>query len=72
MLLLVGLSDVLPGTGVITETLTPSFRGLKSKNLVLQHSHKIYAKVSLAVMFECTLLHIAFSFILKEELPGPK
>lgn len=66
-MLLVGLSGVLPGTGIIPKTGTPSFRVIKSKNLGLQHSHKIYAKVSLAVMFECTLLHTAFPLILKDE-----
>lgn len=63
MLLLVGLGGVLPGTGIIPKILTPSFRGVKSKNFFLQHSHKIYTKVSPDVMFECTLLHIAFFYL---------
>lgn len=49
-----------------------NFRGIKSKNLFLQHSHKVYAEVCLAVMRGCTCLSTAFSFILKEEFSIPE
>lgn len=46
--------------------------GLRVRTWFLQHCHKVYAEVNLAVMCGCILLCIAFSFILREELSIPK